>query len=240
MQEFSCSIEQISKSDVFRIFLGFDKRQPVAYQVLAHSIWARASKSVSITPLIINQLPIKRVGLTGFTYSRFLVPYLSDFKGYSLFLDSDELCVADILDIILYPVAYPGASVYMVNHQFEKYECPSVMLFDNSKCKNLTPEFIDNPTNNPFNLKWADKIGVLPKEWNHLVGYDQPNPEAKIIHYTQGVPIWPETKDCELSELWWNEFKLMNSSVSFDELMGKSVHAKHVYERLERAKTANS
>lgn len=220
-----------------QVFLGFDRRQPVAFEVLAHSIWTRASRPISITPLLIDQLPIKRVGLTGFTYSRFLTPYLSNFRGYSLFLDSDELCNGDICEIMLYPAAYPGADVYVVDHKTRKFERPSVMLFDNTKCQTLTPEFVDNPTNSLFDFKWAKAIGNLPNDWNHLVNYDEPNPGAKIIHYTQGIPCWEETNSGEYAGHWWEEFQQMNSSVSFSDLMGKSVHAEHVYKRLNDAKT---
>ena len=74
---------------MLRVFIGYDDRQPVAYNVLQFSIATRSSRPVTITPLIINQLPIKRTGLTPFTFSRFLVPWLCDYQGTALFLDID-------------------------------------------------------------------------------------------------------------------------------------------------------
>ena len=59
---------------MLRIFVGIDERQPVAYHVLVSSIQRRSSRPVAITPLLIHQLPIKRQGLTTFTFSRYLVP----------------------------------------------------------------------------------------------------------------------------------------------------------------------
>lgn len=70
-----------------RIFIGFDHRQWCSFTALATSIIERASQPVSIIPLILGTLPIGRTGLTPFTYTRFLVPWLCGFKGTALFLD---------------------------------------------------------------------------------------------------------------------------------------------------------
>lgn len=222
-----------------RVFVGFDPRQPVAAQVLIHSIYARASKPVSITPLVLSQLPITRRGLTDFTYSRFLVPYLCDFKDYAVFMDSDVLCLGDVQEMVATGlmeqiVSGEPASVWVVPHGMA-FERPSVMVFNNEECKALTPEFVQDSKNPLFPLEWAKRVGHLPKEWNHLVGYDPPNPDAKVIHFTQGIPCWPETEASEFCKEWRAEAGKTISTVSFDELMGRSVHAKPVRERLARA-----
>lgn len=211
-----------------RVFIGYDPRQPVAFQVCAHSIWKHASQPVSITPLKLNQLPITRRGLTEFTYSRFLVPYLSDFTGYSLFLDSDILVRAD-LDAPGLKTA--GCAVVMVQHDSAtapkrgKFEWPSVMLFNNEKLKHMTPDFVEDPRNRMYDYAWAPTIGALSSTWNHLVGYDDPNPDAKIVHFTKGIPVWPETENCEFAAEWHETLSEVLSTVSYQELMGTSVHA---------------
>ena len=50
--------------DVLRIFIGYDPRQNVAYNVLQHSIFTRCSEPLAITPLVIDTLPITRQGLS--------------------------------------------------------------------------------------------------------------------------------------------------------------------------------
>ena len=191
--------------------------------MLCHSIWHRASQPVSITRLQLNQLPLTRQGLTQFTYSRFLVPYLCDYKGHALFLDADMLVLDDIAE--LFELA-DDSDVQVVKNK-EKFEWPSVMLFNCKKCWKLTPESVET-SDNIFRMdEWAN-VGDLPPEWNHLVGYDKPNPEAKLIHYTQGVPVWPETEDCDYADLWHAERRAMMGTVSFDELMGKSVHVRRM------------
>lgn len=214
------------------VCIGFDPRQPIAYQVAAYSVAVTASKPVAITPLFLKQLPITRRGLTEFTYSRFLTPYLAGFKGQSVFMDPDMVLLTDIHELIQgSSKADPMHAVSVVKAQ-PKFEWPSLMVFSNSACKRLTPEFVNNPDNSLFDFAWAPTIGELDPAWNVPVGY-QEHPEPKLLHYTQGIPIWPETQDLK-PEPWFGYHKSANSSVSFEALMGPSVHAKHVYERLKQ------
>ena len=208
-----------------KVFIGYDPRQPCAYQVCAQSVWEHASKPVEIVRLDLRNLPITRRGLTEFTYSRFLVPHLSGFRGQSLFLDSDILVRGDVCK--LEECEDYSEPVHIVRGE-RKFEWASVMLFNNALCRHVTAEFIENPANGLYDWRWCPAPGPLPKEYNHLVGYDAPNPDAKIVHYTMGIPIWNETKDCEFAEEWRDTFRRMNSSVSFNELMGRSVHVPHL------------
>ena len=214
------------------VYIGYDLRQPVAFNTLANSIWRYACKPIPITRLDLKTLPIKRRGLTEFTYSRFLVPWLSRYDGLSLFLDSDIICLADVVELLAYPMADPSAAVYVVKN-VRRFEWPSVMLFNNELCKTLTPEYVDDTANGLFDFKWAERVGELPSAWNHLANYDPPRADAKLVHFTQGIPCWPETKDSEYAEQWFEGFNNARATVSFKDLMGNSVHAKPVYERLK-------
>lgn len=216
---------------MLRIFIGADERQPVAVNVLQHSIWRRASKPVSISPLCLNTLPITRTGLTDFTFSRYLVPWLCDFEGWALFVDSDMLVLGDIAE--LFTLADESKSV-MVVQNVQRFEWPSLMLFNCAKCRLLDPDYVQKyPSPQDFN--WArDGVGSLPSEWNVCVGYDQPQANPKLVHYTQGIPLWFETKDCAYSDEWRAEFKDMERACSWSQIMAASVHAKPVLEHMLR------
>jgi hypothetical protein len=100
------------------------------------------------------------------------------------------------------------------------------MLFNCAKCQVLTPEFIETaPRLHDCSFVDESLVGDLPREFNHLVGYDEPRADPKLIHYTQGVPAFKETFDCEHHEAWFKEHQIMNSVKSWMELMGNSVHA---------------
>lgn len=210
---------------MLKVFIGYDTRQPVAYQVLSHSIYKRSSAPVSITPLVLSQLPIKRRGLTEFTYSRYLVPWLCGYSGRALFLDADMLCLGDIKE--LFDITDTNCRDVCVVKNKERFEWPSLMLFNNSRCQILTPEYIEKEK--PQTFEWAvNGVCGLPDEWNHCVGYDKENPKAKLVHFTAGIPCFPETQSCEFSKEWNQEAFSSTSSVGWKELMGNSVHAKRM------------
>jgi len=224
--------------NTFSVCIGYDPRQPVAFNTLANSIWRYASKPIPIVRLDLKTLPMKRRGLTEFTYSRFLVPWLAKFDGLSLFLDSDIICLADVVELLAYPMLDPGAAVYVVKNE-RRFEWPSVMLFNNALCTELTPQYVDDSENALFDFKWANRIGELPSEWNHLANYDAPRKDAKMVHFTQGIPCWRETKDSEYAAQWIEGFNHARTTVSFEALMGNSVHADPVYKRLKEKRAAN-
>ena len=212
-----------------QVFIGYDARQPIAFQVAAHSVWQHASCPVSITRLDLRVLPLLRKGLTQFTYTRFLVPSLSSWQGVSIFLDSDVLVRGDVSELLAAPLMEPTVPVFAVKGT-KKFEWASVMVFNNPLCQMLTPIYLEKKQMNPLAFPWAHTVGELPKEWNHLVGYDAPNPNAKIVHLTAGIPIWEETKHCEFAAEWHAMAKASMSSVSFEALMGHSVHKIAIHE----------
>jgi hypothetical protein len=210
-----------------RVFIGVDPRQWLAYTVAAHSVVSRSSVPVAVIPLVYSQLPLKRKGLTEFTFTRYLVPYLCEYQGKALFLDADTLALADIETL---PWDNPEA-VSVVPHDKVivkgrevkvRFERPSVMLFNCEKCTRLTPDYIE--TGAPQSFEWAGSVGVLPPEWNHLVGYDAPG-VAKLVHFTQGIPCFEETRADEYAREWTDTLAALQGTCSWAEIMGNSVHA---------------
>src|SRR5262249_5494219 len=120
----------------------------------------------------------------------------------------------------------------MVSKNRLKFEWASVMLFNCSHPDNrvLTPEYVET-AKDILALPWTDKIGDLPGEWNHLVMYDEPK-SAKLVHYTAGIPCFPETRDLGYGAEWMSELKTAMAAKSWQTLMAKSVHAAPVLERL--------
>jgi len=213
---------------MLRIFIGMDRRQPLAYSVLQNSIIRNAEKAdYAITPLLYPQLKdiMPRTGLTEFTYTRFLVPYLCGYKGWGLFMDADMLVRDDINEF--WELRDETSDVMVVKNK-ERFEWPSMMFFNNRKCKKLTPDYIIRE--NPYTFDWANKVGELPSEWNHCVGYDKPRSDAKLVHFTKGIPCFAETEGSEYGDEWRDELKLVNMTCSWEELMGPSVH----YERVKK------
>ena len=89
------------------IFIGYDKRERVATNVLIDSIYNHSSDPVSVTPLVLEQLQSQNLywrdrdpnQSTDFSFSRFLVPYLMKFDGWAIFMDCDMLIQNDISEL---------------------------------------------------------------------------------------------------------------------------------------------
>jgi hypothetical protein len=211
---------------LIRIFIGFDPREAVAFSVLAHSIQARASAPVSIAPLALSQLshvltrdrhPLQS---TDFSFSRFLSPYLSGYSGWSLFMDCDMLMLDDVAT--LWDLRDERYAVQVVKHDhkprettkflgaaqsaYAKKNWSSVMLFNNARCRTLTPDYVNTASGLELHqFKWLESdamIGELPHRWNHLVGYDAPSEYISLAHYTVGGPYFTEYADCPLADEW--------------------------------------
>jgi hypothetical protein len=218
---------------MIRVFIGYDPREAAAFSVLAFSIHARSSQPVSIVPLILSELkgimtrerhPLQS---TDFSFSRFLTPYLSDYSGWSVFMDCDMLVRDDIAK--LYALRDERYAVMVVKHDhvpkenkkfldqpqtpYQKKNWSSVMLFNNSRCRALTPEYVNTASGLELHqFKWLgndDLIGDLPDRWNHLVGYNPPRKDASLVHYTLGGPYFDEYRNCEYAQEWRHEQQAM-------------------------------
>ena len=211
-----------------RIFIGYDPNETVAYHVLAHSIMRHSTWPVSITPLMLDQLPMTRKRdphqSTEFSFSRFLVPWLCNYEGMAIFMDCDMLMRGDISTM-----PCPASAVAVVKHfytpraenkfldqkqsAYEKKNWSSVMYFNNRLCTALTPEYVNTASGLELHqFKWLngdEEIGEIPKDWNHLVGEYSPNPNAKLVHYTLGTPCFKKYSRCEFAEEWLQEKYLM-------------------------------
>jgi hypothetical protein len=214
---------------MINIFIGYDPREAVAWNVLASSIHRRASEPVTVAPLMLSQLqgvytrerhPLQS---TAFSFSRFLTPYLSGFDGWSLFMDCDMLMLDDVAR--LWALRDDRYAVMVVKHdhvpretvkflgepqtKYEKKNWSSVMLFNNARCRALTPDYVNRATGLELHqFKWLGDdalIGELPNRWNHLVGYDASRADAGLVHYTLGGPYFPEYAGCEYAREWFAE-----------------------------------
>jgi lipopolysaccharide biosynthesis glycosyltransferase len=214
---------------MINVFVGYDPREAVAYSVLAYSIQTRASQPVSIVPLMLSQLkgiltrerhPLQS---TDFSFSRFLTPYLSGYEGWSLFMDCDTLMLEDVAR--LWQLRDDRYAVMVVKHnhvpketvkflgepqtKYEKKNWSSVILFNNARCRALTPEYVNQATGLELHqFKWLgneDLIGTLPDRWNHLVGYNPPRKDAALVHFTLGGPYFDKYRGCEYAKEWFAE-----------------------------------
>ena len=222
-----------------KIFIGWDSREDIAYQVAKFSIEERTSDDIEIIPLKQHELrqkdiytrDIDMLGSTEFTFTRFLVPYLSDYKGWSLFIDCDFLCFSDIGE--LFKLANDDYAVMCVKHDYiptdtlkmdnciqhlyPRKNWSSCILFNNSHPSNsiLTPELVNTETGKFLHrFQWLQdsEIGSLPHTWNWLEDwYHEPEDgKPNFVHYTRGNVYFKNYQNVDYADEWKNEFKRMS------------------------------
>ena len=227
-----------------KIFIGYDSRQDVdplgkgivnpPYEVCKASI-RKYNSNIQIIPIKLDELIEAGVydrekdplASTEFTYSRFLVPYLSNFKGISLFCDSDFLWQTDITDVLNYFDS--KYSVMCCQHEYTptnntkmdglkqivypRKNWSSLMLFNCSDwhCKDLIPEVINEQSPKYLHrMMWTEdeKIGKIPLEYNWLEGDYDSSVNPKAIHFTNGGP-WHDTWEGDYRHNWINQYEML-------------------------------
>jgi len=209
------------------IFIGYDEGEKIAYHILSESIRRNSSQPVSITPLCLSNIPEftrekQENQSTDFAFSRFMVPSLRKYQGFSIFMDCDMMFRGDIAELwnkrnFIYSVMcckhdyeptqhdkFRGAK----NEKFEKKNWSSMMIFNNSLCNRLTPDYVNEASGLELHqFKWLpndDAIGTLDLEWNWLVGEYDYNPNAKNVHWTLGGPYFEDYARSDYADEWFD------------------------------------
>ena len=220
-----------------KVFVGYDPREDIAYQVCKHSIVSKQS-TAEIKPLVQKDLrdkgwytrPVDKLASTEFTFTRFLVPELCNFEGWALFMDCDMILTTDIAE--LFAQADDRYAVMCVQHDYKPKEgtkmdgqtqtvyprknWSSVMLINCGHPSNqhLNMDLVNSPEINGAYLhrfSWLkdEEIGSLDYTWNYLVGVYDDIETPKLIHYTEGGPWFENYRNCEFHQLWKNELQEM-------------------------------
>lgn len=213
------------------IYIGWDSREPIAYEVAKASIEKNASIPTRVIPIKLQELVARRVYVreidplasTEFTYSRFFTPWLAGFKGWALFCDCDFLFFGDVADLLKY--RDPSKAVACVHHDYTPKEgikmdgkvqttyprknWSSFMLFNcqHPSTRQLTPELINRESGAYLHrMQWAkdEEIGEIPISWNWLEGWNE-KPEhgqPDAVHFTSGGPWFKDWQDVDYATEW--------------------------------------
>ena len=213
------------------IFIGYDSKVKIAYHVLAESILRNSSTPVTISPINLNNLKNiytrkqDPLASTEFSFSRFLVPYLMNYNGWAIFMDSDMVVLSDItelwnlrnekyaLQVCKHDYIPNSKNKFLGNNQtiYAKKNWSSLMLINCSKCKTLTPEYVNTKSGLELHqFKWLDEnlIGSIPLEWNWLVGEYPYKKDVHNIHFTEGGPYFKDYKNTEYADEWFNIYNI--------------------------------
>ena len=212
-------------SEKISIVVGFDQREAVAFHTFTQSVIEKASLPVIFIPLAENTLKDYKEthtdGSNAFIYSRFLTPYLNDFKGWAIFADGDMICQADIKElwdlrddskallVVKHNYKTKASQKYLgnINENYPRKNWSSLILWNCShpSHKILTPHFIAKQSGKYLHrFSWLDDndIGELPMEWNWLAIEYPVNIKAKLVHFTLGTPCFMNYRNTEMANYW--------------------------------------
>jgi lipopolysaccharide biosynthesis glycosyltransferase len=223
-----------------RVFVGWDSREPEAFEVCAHSLTRHASIPVTVTPIKQQELRNQKLywrdrdplASTEFTYTRFLTPLLAGFQGHALFCDCDFLWTGDIAELVA--LIDPAKAVSCVQHdhrppeqtkmddaiqtRYPRKNWSSLMLFNcrHRSVRQLTAETVNTQTGAYLHrMQWVaeDEVGAIPETWNWLEGWSAKPAQGtpKVIHYTRGGPWFEKWRDADYADLWRDEWARVQS-----------------------------
>ena len=220
-----------------KIYIGYDSKQKIASKVCEYSL-RHHSKNLDTDFLKLTQLKKKKLywrpyknQSTEFTYSRFLIPYLQNYKGWAMYCDDDFLFVQDVKHLM--KLQNNSKAVLCVKHEYkpksktkmgnkkqinyDKKNWSSLMLIncEHPDVKNLDLSMV-NEENGEYlhQFEWLNEedIGSIPHSWNWLVNWyrtDKGDGHPDALHYTEGGP-W--VVDSEYKQTWLNYKKQMENN----------------------------
>jgi hypothetical protein len=221
-----------------KIYCGFDQREAAGFHTFVQSVMDHASVPCAFIPLhkpMLENFDGQRDGTNAFIYSRFLVPYLENYRGWAIFADACDMVVRDDIAKLWalreqfafnkavavvkhdyktkHPRKYIGTPMEADNADYPRKNWSSLMLFNCAHSANmrLTPEVVrDSPGSFLHRFQWLsdDQIGELPAEWNALA-MEQDLSDASLIHFTCGTPAIPHYQHCDGAENFHRSYKRM-------------------------------
>ena len=216
-------------NEIVDIVVGFDDREAIAYHTFVQSVIENSTLPTRFLPLNITSLTdyteVHKDGSNNFIYTRFLVPYLMNFKGWAIYADGDMVCLEDIKK--LWNKRNDKYAVQVVKHDYKtkiknKYwgnknedyprkNWSSLILWNCSHPahKILTPQFINDQTGaylHRFSWVKDKEIGKLDKNWNWLAMEYEEKKGINLIHYTIGTPCFKEYENTSQSSHWKKYF----------------------------------
>lgn len=214
-----------------KVFIGWDSREEIAYEVCKTSLLKHTSVPLEIIPLKQRELREKNLywrehdplSSTEFSFTRFLVPYLAGYKGWAVFMDCDFLWRGDIG--VLQDYMNPSCAAYVVKHDYKPKETTkmdgavqtqyprknwSSMVLWNTQHRQLqmlTPELVNRESGlylHRFGFLTDDVIGDLPIAYNYLEGWHTKDdcPNPQAVHFTRGGPWFRDYIHVEYGDEW--------------------------------------
>lgn len=206
--------------ETIRICIGTEPKTRIPECVLMHSITTRTDHPIEFVSMIGKDWEIPS-GLhqgTGFSLRRWLIPSFFNFSGRVIYLDADQIVLADIAELWLKPITQPEITSVWLTYQPDKtkpkpWPQTSVMVIDCAAATQWQPKVLwELLRNNKIEYqkfmhgRWLDHPPArIGNEWNALNVFE--TGKTKLLHYTvEPEQPWYNPKH-QLSKLWQIELE---------------------------------
>lgn len=224
---------------MWKVYIGWDPAQQEAAEVCRYTLLKHSTIPLQVSFLKLKDLNEQKIiwaedseATTETTLSRFLVPHLSQYQGWSLYVDPDYVFMGDVRELFQSMESRYACSVVKVQYKpkqetkldgrtqvtYPRKCWSSLILYNNShgKIKSLTPEFVNQSKPiflHRFDWLAGNELGGLNLEWQVIPGYADASIETskiKALHFTEGGPWHPQARSVEYG--WYysealNQFK---------------------------------
>ncbi len=218
---------------MLRVYNGYDPREAIGTWVWQHSVLKRTTTPIEFVNLDKRTLGsvypnlFAQNGTNQFAFSRFACADLSGNSGGPvIFADgADMICLTDLStilnevefgkavflvkrpDYVATPIKYLGSEMEATNTNYPRKQWSSFMVIQPShmswkriKWNTVEPKYWQE-------LGWLkdNEIGELDSSWNRVVDEGDPVEDAKIVHYTLGIPALCAYRNTPGNDLWFAE-----------------------------------
>lgn len=223
------------------IFIGWEPREADAYRVTEASLRKHARGPLNVVRL--DREALRWAGLyrrsnrdtatrvdtvdrqhysTEFSFTRFLIPALMQYRDFALFVDCDWLFRSDVYE--LFDNTNPVSAAQCVHHDFApawgtkmdgavqdtypRKNWSSLVMWNCGHEANraITPDTVSNRDGSYLHrfgwLPHVTDVGDIDEAWNWLPGHSSPAINPKGVHFTEGVPSMAGYENVAFADEW--------------------------------------
>lgn len=198
-------------SEPILIGIGSTEAQGLPLAVLEYSLRMHCSKPIEVVPLYNAgiEIPVPRdaqnAPRTPFSFQRFLLPELGEFRRRGIYLDSDMIAMADVSELDALPLDDVD---FVIAEPTPGFEPSHSLMLTAPSCRWQIGEIVDRLDRGELSYERLmfefDTLGSfdtrLPYSWNSLERYEEGR--TRVLHFTaMSSQPWLSRKN-PLASIW--------------------------------------
>ncbi len=200
-----------------KIFVACQRSHDLVVKVLEWSVQRTTTYPFKIYSMYKQEIPFempkddKNKPGTPFSFQRFMIPEMCNFKGRAIYMDCDQILITDIARLFHRPMnGFDLMHCETGKRGTKKFaQRSSVMLIDCEKTKWKISDLVNDMNEGKITYQQlmidmaTENKGVIPYTWNSLDKYEPG--KTDLIHYTaKKTQPWINHNHPDCPEIWFN------------------------------------